>query len=93
MGLRAVVRPSTCCGSLRLVAGYAAGQVADGLGPVEAQCATWQAAEELTEIVMRLRRLAQVDRAGRRGRPGSWPGWVFRGGRSLTGWGSPTAVR
>ena len=48
------------------VAGYAAGQVADGLSPVEAQCATWQAAEELTEIVMRLRRLGQVDPAGRR---------------------------
>ena len=49
------------------VAGYAAGQVADGLSPVEAQCATWQAAEELTEIVVRLRRLGQVDPAGRRG--------------------------
>ena len=48
------------------VAGYAAGQVSDGLGPVEAQCATWQAAEELTVIVMRLRRLGQVDPAGRR---------------------------
>ena len=48
------------------VAGYAAGQVGNGLGPVEAQCATWQAAEELTVIVAQLRRLGQVDPAGRR---------------------------
>ena len=87
MGLRAVVRPSTCCGSLRLLPGTRPGRSADGLSPVEAQCATWQAAEELTEIVMELRRLGQVDPAGRRRWPGSWPGWVFRGGRSLTGWG------
>jgi DNA-binding NarL/FixJ family response regulator len=48
------------------VAGYAAGQVSDGLSPVEAQCATWQAAEELTAIVVQLRRLGRVDPAGRR---------------------------
>ena len=52
------------------VAGYAAGQVGNGLGPVEAQCATWQAAEELTVIVAHCGGWARWTRLG----GGTWPG-------------------
>jgi hypothetical protein len=41
-----------------LAAGYAAGQVSDGLSPAEAQCAVRQAAEMLIEVVLELRELA-----------------------------------
>lgn len=44
-----------------LAAGYAAGQVSDGLGPVEAEVAVRQAAETLIEVVMELRELAPLE--------------------------------
>ena len=49
-----------------LAAGYAAGQVSDGLGPAEAQCAVRQAAETLAEVVVELRRLAPLEPGERR---------------------------
>ena len=49
-----------------LAAGYAAGQVSDGLSPVEAQCAVRQAAEALAEVVVELRRLAPLEPGERR---------------------------
>jgi DNA-binding NarL/FixJ family response regulator len=55
--------------ALRLAAaaaGYAAGQVSDGLSPAEARCALVEAAEALAEVALRLRRLAGVSGPGRR---------------------------
>ena len=50
-----------------LAAGYAAGQVSGGpLGPGEAECAVWQAADVLAEVVMELRELARVEPGERR---------------------------
>jgi hypothetical protein len=43
------------------VAGYAAGQVGDGLGPVEARRAVVEAAAELEAAASSLRRLARLD--------------------------------
>jgi hypothetical protein len=50
------------------VAGYAAGQVGNGLGPGGARCAALEAAEELAEVAVRLRRLARLERPGGRER-------------------------
>ena len=52
-----------------VIAAYAAGQVGDGLGPVEARRAVVEAAAELEAAASSLRRLARLDRldpAGRR---------------------------
>ena len=49
-----------------LAAGYAAGQVSGGLGPGEAECAVWQAAEVLAEAVVELRELARLEPGERR---------------------------
>ena len=48
------------------VARYAASRVADGIGPEEARLAVWDAAGELDELAVLLRRLAGARAPGRR---------------------------
>ena len=48
------------------VARYAAARVADGIGPEEARLAVWDAAEELDDLAVLLRRLAGSRTPGRR---------------------------
>ncbi len=61
-----------------LAAGYAAGQVSDGLGPVEAQVAVRQAAQTLAEMALELRRLAPLE-----------PGEVRAAAAEMAGLGIP----
>jgi DNA-binding NarL/FixJ family response regulator len=61
-----------------LASTYAAGQVSDGLGPVEAQVAVRQAAQTLAEVVLELRRLAPLE-----------PGEVRAAAAEMAGLGIP----
>lgn len=61
-----------------VAAGYAAGQVSDGLGPVEAQVAVRQAAQTLIEVVLELRELVPVE-----------PGEVRAAAAEMAGLGIP----
>ena len=61
-------------------AGYAAGQVGDGLGPAEADAAVRQAAEALAAVVLELRVLAPLE-----------PGEVREAVAEMAGLGIPRA--